>query len=108
MSAFDGWLRRLSGRAARDTVSVPQVDGSVEIFPAEEFWLALFVGQANAAAGVVPEGPVAEAVNNATPETRARLERMAASGDGGTFMRRAVVECGGLLEVAEDAGDLSE
>jgi hypothetical protein len=84
------------------------VDGSVKTFPAEEFFLALFVAQANAAAGVVPTGPVAEAVNNATPETRARLERLAASGDGGSFMRRSVVECGGLLEVAEDVEDMSE
>ncbi len=108
MSAFDGWLRRLSGRAARDTVSVPQVDGSVEIFPAEEFWLALFVGQANAAAGVVPEGPVPDAVRNATPATIERIEALAASGDGGTFMRRSVVECGGLLQVADVVPDLSE
>jgi hypothetical protein len=83
------------------------VDGSVEIFPAEEFWLALFVGQANAAAGVVPEGPVPDAVRNATPATIERIEALAASGDGGTFMRRAV-ECGGLLEVAEHVPDLSE
>ncbi len=107
MSAFDGWLRRLSGRAARDTVSVPQVDGSVEIFPAEEFWLALFVGQANAAAGVVPEGPVPDAVRNATPETIERLEQLAASGQGGSFMRRAM-DFGGLLAVAEHVPDLSE
>jgi hypothetical protein len=84
------------------------VDGSVKIFPAEEFWLALFVGQANAAAGVFPTGPVPDAVRNATPETIQRIEALAASGDGGTFMRRSVVECGGLLQVAEDAGDLSE
>ncbi len=103
-----GWVRRLEGRAAGDSVSVPQVDGTTKTFPAEEFFLALFVAQANAAAGVVPTGPVAEAVNNATPETRARLERMAASGDGGSFMRRSVVECGGLLEVADETPDLSE
>ncbi len=108
MSAFDGWLRRLSGRAARDTVSVPQVDGSVEIFPAEPFWLGLFVAQADAAAGVVPEGPVPDAVRNATPETIERITRLAASGDGGSFMRRSVVECGGLLEVADVVEDLSE
>jgi hypothetical protein len=108
MSGFRGWVRRLENKSAGNTVTVPQVGGTVATFPAEEFFLALFVAQAEAAAGVVPTGPVAEAVNNATPETRARLERMAASGDGGTFMRRAVVECGGLLEVAEDAGDLSE
>jgi hypothetical protein len=107
MSISRGWVRRLENKSAGDTVTVPQVGGTVETFPAELFWLGLFVAQADAAAGVVPTGPVAEAVNNATPETRARLERMAASGDGGTFMRRAVVECG-LLEVAEDAGDLSE
>ncbi len=103
-----GWVRRLEGRASGDSVTLPQVDGSVKTFPAEEFFLALFVAQANAAAGVVPTGPVAEAVNNATPETRARLERLAASGDGGSFMRRSVVECGGLLEVAEDVEDMSE
>ena len=108
MSAFDGWLRRLSGRAARDTVSVPQVDGSVEIFPAEEFYLGLFCAQANAAAGVVPEGPVPDAVRNATPQTIERIEALAASGDGGTFMRRSVVECGGLLQVADVVEDLSE
>jgi hypothetical protein len=89
-------------------VTLEQVDGSVKTFAAEEFFLALFVAQANAAAGVVPTGPVAEAVNNATAETRARLERMAASGDGGTFLRRAVVECGGLLQVADVVEDLSE
>jgi hypothetical protein len=91
-----------------NTVSVPQVDGSVKTFAAEEFFLGLFVATANASAGVIPTGPVAEAVRNATPETRARLERLAASGDGGTFMRRSVVECGGLLEVAEHVEDLSE
>jgi hypothetical protein len=108
MPGFNGWVRRLEGRAAGDSVPIPQVDGSVKTFAAEEFFLGLFVATANAAAGVVPTGPVAEAVNNATPETRARLERMAASGDAGSFMRRAVVECGGLLEVAEHVPDLSE
>ncbi len=103
-----GWVRRLEGRAAGDSVTVPQVDGSVKTFAAEEFFLGLFVAQANAAAGVQPTGPVAEAVNNATPETIERLERLAASGDGGTFMRRAVVECGGLLAVADVVEDLSE
>jgi hypothetical protein len=84
------------------------VDGSVKTFPAEEFFLALFVAQANAAAGVVPEGPVADAVRNATPQTIERIEALAASGDGGTFMRRSVVECGGLLAVADETPDLSE
>ena len=107
MSSFNGWLRRLEAKNAGDTVTVPQVGGTVETFPAEEFFLALFVGQADASAGVVPTGPVVDAINGATPETRARITRLAASGQGGDFMRRAV-ECGGLLEVAEDAGDLSE
>ena len=107
MSSFNGWLRRLEAKNAGDTVSVPQLDGSVKIFPAEEFWLALFVATAGAASGVVPEGPVPDAVNNATAETRERIERLAASGMGGDFMRRAV-ECGGLLEVSEDVEDLSE
>jgi hypothetical protein len=108
MSGFNGWLRRLEAKNAGDTVTIPQVDGSVEIFPAEEFWLALFVGQANAAAGVFPTGPVPDAVRNATPETIEAIERLAASGDGGTFMRRSVVECGGLLQVADVVEDLSE
>ncbi len=108
MPSFDGWVRKMEAKNAGGTVTLPQTDGSVEIFPAEPFWLALFVGQANAAAGVVPTGPVPDAVRNATPETIERIEALAASGDGGTFMRRSVVECGGLLEVAEDAGDLSE
>ncbi len=103
-----GRLRRLTVKTAGEFVSLPQVDGSVKTFKAETFWLGLFVAQAEAAAGVVPEGPVPDAVTGATPETIERIEALAASGDGGTFMRRAVVECGGLLEVAEDPGDLSE
>ncbi len=102
-----GRLRRLTGKAAKDTVSVPQVDGTVKTFKAESFYLGLFVAQADAASGVVPTGPVVDAIEAATPETLERLERLAASGQGGSFMRRAV-ETGGLLEVAEDAGDLSE
>jgi hypothetical protein len=108
MPSFDGWVRKMEKRNGSNTVTVPQLDGSVGIFPSEEFWLALFCAQATAAAGVFPEGPVPDAVRNATPETIERIGALAASGDGGTFMRRAVVECGGLLEVAEDAGDLSE
>ncbi len=107
MSIFRGWLKRLEAKSAGNTVTVPQVGGTVETFPAELFWLGLFVAQAEAAAGVVPEGPVPDAINNATLETRERLNKLAASGMGGSFMRRAV-ETGGLLEVAEDAGDLSE
>ena len=107
MSISRGWVRRLENKSAGDTVTVPQVGGTVETFPAELFWLGLFVAQADAASGVVPTGPVAEAVNNATPETRARLERLAASGDGGSFMRRAM-DFGGLLAVAEHVPDLSE
>jgi hypothetical protein len=91
-----------------NTVSVPQVDGSVEIFTSESFWLGLFCAQATASSGVQPGGPVADAIRNATPATIERIEALAASGDGGTFMRRAVVECGGLLQVAEHVEDLSE
>jgi hypothetical protein len=108
MSAFDGWVKRLEKRNGSNTVTVPQIDGSVKTFPAEAFYLALFCAQAEAAAGVFPEGPVPDAVRNATPETIERIEALAASGDGGTFMRRAVVECGGLLRVADVVEDLSE
>ncbi len=107
MSAFDGWVKRLEKRNGSNTVTVPQIDGSVKTFPAEEFFLALFCAQADAAAGVVPSGPVPDAIRDATPETIQRIEQLAASGQGGDFMRRAV-ECGGLLEVADAVEDLSE
>jgi hypothetical protein len=108
MPSFDGWVRRLQKKNASDAVTIPQVDGSVKTFAAEEFFLALFVGQAEAAAGVFPEGPVPDAIRSATPETIQRIEALAASGDGGSFMRRSVVECGGLLQVADVVPDLSE
>jgi hypothetical protein len=107
MSISRGWVRRLENKSAGDTVTVPQVGGTVETFPAELFWLGLFVAQADAAAGVVPEGPVPDAVRNATPQTIERLERLAASGQGGNFMRRAM-DFGGLLAVADVVPDLSE
>jgi hypothetical protein len=77
-------------------------------FPAEAFYLGLFVAQANASSGVVPEGPVPDAINNATPATLERLERLAASGQGGSFMRRATECGGGLLQVSDAVDDLSE
>ncbi len=107
MSISRGWVRRLENKTAGDTVTVPQVGGTVETFPAELFWLGLFVAQADAASGVVPTGPVPDAINNATPATRERLERLAASGDAGSFMRRAM-DFGGLLAVADEVEDLSE
>jgi len=107
MSAFNGWLRKMEKKNGSNTVTIPQLDGSEKIFPSGEFFLALFCAQADASAGVQPTGPVVDAIESATLETRARIEQLAASGDGGTFMRRAV-ETGGLLEVAEDPGDLSE
>ena len=107
MSAFNGWLRKMEKKNGSNTVTIPQLDGSEKIFPSGEFFLALFCAQADASAGVQPTGPVVDAIESATLETRARIEQLAASGQGGDFMRRAV-ECGGLLEVAEDPGDLSE
>ncbi len=107
MSSFNGWVRRLEAKNGSNTVAVPQVGGTTKTFPAEEFFLGLFCAQAEAAAGVVPEGPVPDAVRNATPETIERLERLAASGQGGSFMRRAM-DFGGPLEVAEHVPDLSE
>jgi hypothetical protein len=40
MSNFRGWVSRLEGRAASDTVTIPQVDGSVAEFEAGEFFSA--------------------------------------------------------------------
>ena len=107
MSAFNGWLRKMEKKNGSNTVTIPQLDGSEKIFPSGEFFLALFCAQADASAGVQPTGPVVDAIESATPETRERITRLAASGQGGDFMRRAV-ECGGLLEVAEHVPDLSE
>jgi hypothetical protein len=88
-------------------VSLKQTDGTTKTFPTQEFNLALFCAAANAAAGVVPEGPVPDAVRNATQQDRQRLERMAASGALGDFLR-GDGEGLGLLEVAEHVEDLSE
>jgi len=100
-------VRRLENKSAGDSVSVPQLDGTTKTFPAESFYLGLFVAQAGAASGMFPTGPVPDAIENATPATRERLEALAASGAAGSFLRRAV-ECGGLLEVVADVPDLSE
>ena len=50
MSGFNLWLRKMENKNAGDTVTIPQVDGSVKTFAAEEFFLGLFVATANAAA----------------------------------------------------------
>ncbi len=101
------WLRRTERKAAGEVVSLKQTDGTTKTFPTQEFNLALFCAAANAAAGVVPEGPVPDAVRNATQQDRQRLERMAASGALGDFLR-GDGEGLGLLEVAEHVEDLSE
>ncbi len=107
MPSFDGWVRKLEAKNAGDTVAVPQRDGTTAKFPAAEFWLGLFVAAADAASGVVPSGPVSDAVRNATPATLERLERAAASGVLGDFLR-GNGEGLGLLEVADPVEDLSE
>jgi hypothetical protein len=101
------WLRRTERKAAGEVVSLKQSDGTTKTFPTQEFNLALFVAAANAAAGVFPEGPVPDAVRNATPQDRKRLERAAASGELGDFLR-GDGEGPGILEVAEHVEDLSE
>ncbi len=100
------WLRRTERKAAGEVVTLEQVDGTTKTFPSEAFNLALFVAAANAAAGVVPSGPVVDAIENATQQDRQRLERAAASGVLGDFLRGNGE--GGLLEVAEHVEDLSE
>ncbi len=101
------WLRRNERKAKGETVSLKQTDGTTKTFPSEAFGLALFCAAANAAAGVVPEGPVVDAIENATPQDRERLERAAASGELGDFLR-GDDDGLGLLEVASDVEDMSE
>ncbi len=88
-------------------VTLEQRDGTTATFPATDFWLQLFVAAADAASGVVPEGPVAEAMEEATPASKERVERVIASGRAGDFLRGRP-DGPGLLEVAEEVEDLSE
>ncbi len=109
MGVFRRWLRKTERKATGETVSLQQTDGSTATFPAQEFWLQLFCAQADAASGVVPSGPVAEAMEGAMPEARGRIERVVASGQGGDFLRGSGAEDElGLLEVADGVEDLSE
>ena len=98
-----GRVRRLEALTVGNTVSLQQRDGTTATFPKAAFWLGLFVAATDAACGVVPSDPVVDAFNNATPEARGRIERIAASGQAGDFMRG-----GGLFEVADSVEDLSE
>jgi hypothetical protein len=101
-----GRVRRLERKAKGETVSIEQREGMTATFPKAAFWLGLFVVATDAACGVVPEGPVVDALNNATPEARGRIERIVASGQAGDFLRGNGE--GGLLEVADPVEDLSE
>jgi hypothetical protein len=103
------WLRRTLGKAKGEVVELPQRDGTNATFSARVFWHRLFLDQIDAACGVVPDSPVAEAMEGATSQARGRIERIAASGRAGDFMRGS----GGdeekrLLEVADPVEDLSE
>ena len=110
MAGLRSWLRRLERLTSGDTVTLEQTDGTTRTFPTTDFWLSLFVAASDAASdaagGVVPEGPVADALNNATPEDRGRIELIVASGQAGDFLRGNGE--GGLLEVADPVEDLSE
>lgn len=106
MAGLRAWLRRLERLTSGDTITLEQRDGTTRTFPTEAFWLGLFVAASDAASGVVPEGPVADALRNATPEDRGRIEALAASGGAGDFLRGNGE--GGLLEVADEVPDLSE
>jgi hypothetical protein len=100
------WLRRTLGKAKGATVELPQRDGTTATFPARTFWYRLFLDGITAATGETPEGPVADAMAGATPKARGRIEKIAASGRAGDFMRGDGER--GLLEVADPVDDLSE
>jgi hypothetical protein len=106
MAGLRAWLRRLERLTSGDTITLEQLDGTTRTFTDETFWLGLFIAASDAASGVVPEGPVADALRNATPEDRGRIEALAASGGAGDFLRGNGE--GGLLEVADPVDDLSE
>jgi hypothetical protein len=87
MAGIRAWLRRLEGLTAGNAVTMAQRDGTTRTFPGEAFWLGLFVAASDAACGVVPSAPVVDAFKKATPEARGRIERIAASGGAGDFLR---------------------
>ena len=101
-----GRVRRLERKAKGETVSIEQRDGTTATFSARMFWLRLFLDQIDAACGETPSSPVAEAMEGATEEARGRIERVAAGGGAGDFLR--VDGEGGLLAVADPVDDLSE
>jgi hypothetical protein len=90
-------------------VTIEQADGTVKTFGVETFWLGLFHAASTVATGETPTGPVADAVNNATRKELERLERLAASGALGAFLKGTGAEGEKrLLEVSDSTEDLSE
>jgi hypothetical protein len=102
-------VRRLGRKTRGEVIEIEQRDGSTRSFPAKTFWSQLMLDQIDAATSVVPDSPVAEAMAGATPKARERIEKIAASGRAGDFLRGGNGEDEpGLLEVAADTEDLSE
>jgi hypothetical protein len=102
------WLRRTLRKAKGEVVELPQRDGTTRTFPAGMFWHRLFLDQIDSACGETPDSPVADAMAGATPKARERIEKIAASGRAGDFMRGSGDDERGLLDVADDVEDLSE
>jgi hypothetical protein len=66
-----------------NAVLIRQADGSTVAFPIAELHKALFLARVQRMGGLPePGGPVADALENATSEERARVEKL---GDGGAF-----------------------
>jgi hypothetical protein len=109
MAELRSWLRRLERLTSADMITLEQLDGTTKTFAAEAFWHQLFLDQLDAATGVTPDSPVAEAMEGATPKARASIERTVASGGAGVFLRgNGGDDEARLLEVANDVPDLSE
>jgi hypothetical protein len=76
-------IRALRREAAREGVTVKLTDGTTKSFSRMEVMAQLYLARLDATGGrEVRESDVLDALNRATPESRALLEYMAAQADG--------------------------
>jgi hypothetical protein len=77
-------LRALRREAAREGVVIKQIDGTIKAFDWMHVQAELYLARLDATIGREGrESDVLDAMRNATPESRALLEQLAAGADGG-------------------------
>jgi len=98
-------LKRLLRLVRGDAVVIEQTDATRRTFPASVFWRELTLGEIAAVTGETPDTAVYAALENATPEARARVEELVEA-EGGDFLIRATADGFGIVDDAPP--DLSE